>query len=226
MLNISEIHLASIIMDAASVLLLIGLIINTSIYRRRGRITDKLFFMLTVATLVMSVSDGITYVLDGSTVPGSALISLFCNDIFFICFEIIVGLVGLYMFHCIRHDDAFTIKYSKLILIPAAASIVMILINHFNPFLYFVDVTTNEYYSYPMYNLVFAAPVLYGIFIFISIIKIDARAVWLYVLIVIMRLYLGTILNGVSSTAVMFTIGLCFIHMHVMRKPFYEEENR
>ena len=62
MLNISELHEASLIMDIAAVFLLIGTIIYTTIYRKRGHIDDKLFFYLIVDTLVMAISDGITYV--------------------------------------------------------------------------------------------------------------------------------------------------------------------
>lgn len=224
MLNISELHLASIIMDLAAVFILVGMIVYTSVYRRRGHFDDKIFFHLIVITVIMAVSDGITYVLDGSTLRNSALISLIFNNIFFITFELFAGLVAVYMDYRVLEDKGKIVRRGAFIMIPALVTIVMILINNFAGFLFGVNFDTNEYFEYTAYPLIFLAPLLYIIISVIKVAKIKASVLWLMVLLIMVRVISRFLLQGVSSTPVIFAMGLVFIHLIEMKKPFYGEE--
>lgn len=224
MLNLTELHKATLIMDIAAVFLLAGIIVYTSIYRRRDRREDRLFFSLNVLTIVMAISDGITYVLDGSKVTESALISLICNNIFFLTFEAFCGLLALYLYQRVCRNTAVTRRTAGLLLFPAALMIVMVIANQFVPFLFYVDSLKNEYTSYPLYNIIFIGPAFYALLAVWAIAKIDKGMIWLFVLLLVLRLFLGNILRGVSSTALIFAVGLVFVHIHAMGVPFYEEE--
>jgi hypothetical protein len=211
-------------MDIAAMLIIVGLIAYTSIYRRRGRMSDKLFFVVSLLTLIMAAADGVTYVLDGSSVAGAALISLIFNNIFFCLFEAFCGLTALYLYHRLREDEGVSKVMSGIILAPAAVMILMEIVNNFLPFLFYVDTVTNEYIEYPMYYAIFIGPAIYAVFAVWVIAQIDKSVIWLFLLLLASRLFLGSLFRGVSSTALVFAIGLVFVHIHVMGSPFYEEE--
>ena len=224
MLNISELHEASLIMDIAAVFLLIGTIIYTTIYRKRGHIDDKLFFYLIVDTLVMAISDGITYVLDGGSVPYGALISLVCNYIFFISFELFCGLLAVYLDYRVYQNVDALKKRGTVLMIPAVIMMVMIIANIFGRFLFWVDPQTSEYIQYPAYSLIFVAPAIYVILGIFYCFKLDFAMMWIFVLLLLVRLFFGNLMRGVSSTSLIFSMVLVFIHIHYMRLPFYDDE--
>ena len=224
MLNISELHYATLLLDIAAVCIIIGVIHYTTIYRRRGTLDDKMYFQMLIITIICAVSDGITYVIDGSGIPGMSVLSVICNDIFFITFELMLAILAIYLDHHVHMDDAVTKKRARLFLIPAVIEIVLILANTFSHFLFWVDPVTTEYYSGSLYILVFVAPVVYCALGLISIARINMATIWMFALLVAVRVFLGNILSDVSSTALLFAITLVFIHIHQMRLPFYEED--
>ena len=223
MLNISELHMASILMDIAALLLLIGTTIHTTIYRKRGKVDDRLFFILIIITAVMSISDAITYILDGGRVPGGVITSILCNNIYFITFELFCGVLAVYLDYRAYAGHHSPVR-SAVIMLLSVAMTALIILNNSGRFLYWVDPVTNQYYQYPMYSIIFFGPALYAILGLFYIIKIDARVSWMYILLILIRLMFGQLTRGVSSTALIFAIGLAFIHIHYMRLPFYDEE--
>lgn len=229
MFNIGELHRASIIMDVAAVFIIIGIIVYTSIYRRRGRTQDKMYFLVSLVCGVMALSDAVTYILDGSTVPYATQISLFCNDIFFISFEWFCGMIVVYLAYRYRCDmkhigERLTNLSVLLMSLPTAVTTILIIANHYTMFLYGVDPATNMYFQSEYYILLYIAPLIYAVMSLIYIILLDRKVVWLFVTLILCRLLLGYFMRGVSSTAIMFVIGLVFVHIHVMQVPFYEIE--
>ena len=224
MLNISDLHLASLLMDAAAMFLIIGTMASTYIYRKRGRMVDKLFFIMLVIDMVMAISDGITYVVDGATISGVGILSIVCNNIFFLAFEAMCGVLAVYMDCRINADKPYSQKKAIKILLPAIISFVMILANNLVHFLYWVDLSTNEYYQYPLYTLVFVAPVIYMIYVIYALYRIDRSIVWIFIVLIVVRVFFANIMQGVSSTALIFAMGLVFVHIHYMRLPFYDKE--
>ena len=75
MINLSTLSIATLIVDGAAVFLLAGLIIYSRLYRGRGEPSDRLFFAMEVLTIIMAVADGLTYILDSSTIPKAFAIS-------------------------------------------------------------------------------------------------------------------------------------------------------
>ncbi len=224
MFNIPELHLASIIMDLAAVFILTGLIIYTRVYRRRGYLDDRLFFHLSVIAIVMSVADAVTYALDGSTVSGSAVISLVLNNIFFIAFEVFIGILAVYMYYRVGKKKERIVRIGAYIMIPALVTSVLILINNFTRFLFWVDPVTNKYEDYKAYPIIFIAPLFYALYIVFAVFKQQKKAVILLALLVVIRIVSGFFFRGVSSTGVMFSMGLVFIHLYEMGQPYFREE--
>ena len=61
MLWLSNINTGSVIMDIAAFFLLIGMMVNTRLYRQRGRIDDRIYFYLLVLNMVVAVFDTAIY---------------------------------------------------------------------------------------------------------------------------------------------------------------------
>ena len=223
MLNISELHLASIIMDAAAAFIMAGMVIYTYIYRKRARFDDRIYFQLLIITMIMALSDAVTYVVDGSTLSYAASLSIIFNNLFFIAFELFGGLIAVYLYFRHTRDEALVRRRGAYIMIPALVSAAMILINNFTRFLYWIS-PSNRYEEYDAYLVIFIAPALYILFCAYLVIRIDAREIWLFFLLIFVRVFSRVALQSVSSTPVIFAMGLVFIHLNVMKEPFYESE--
>ena len=222
MINLSTLSIATLIVDGAAVFLLAGLIIYSRLYRGRGEPSDRLFFAMEVLTIIMAVSDGLTYILDSSTIPKAYAVSYFCNTVFYLAFETIAGFFALYLLMRLKTPKPVSMKAAIVLLLPAAAMNVMVIANLFTRFLFDVNPLTNEYVSFDLYDLIFIGPAVYGGIILILLLRIDWTVVWLFLVLVSLRLFLGRILRDVSSTALLFAMGLVFAHIHMMGKPFRE----
>ncbi len=222
MLNISELHRGTLVMDASALFLLAGLIIYTSVYRHRGHRDDQLFFMLCIITAVMSVADAITYVVDGSTFSWASGLSMVCNVIFFLAFELFAGFVTQYMLVRVRRGMQLPWWLDGVLVIPVFLSVLMILVNCFFPFLFYIN-ENNEYVFSRFYDIIFVAPAFYGVLVLMAIIRLDAKVTWIYVVLLLLRIVVGNLLRDISSTPLIFAMGLVFIHIHIMGRPFYEE---
>ena len=148
MFNISELHQATILMDTAAFLLLIGIWVNTTIYRKRGHFDDVLYAQLIIITVIMAISDAISYVLDGGSVPHGVLMSMICNYTFFISFELFCGMLAVYFDHRVHSDTAVSKKRIFILMIPAIAMVLLHIANIFFKFLFSVDMDTNEYFQF------------------------------------------------------------------------------
>ncbi len=224
MFNIGVLHQATIIMDAAAIFLLAGVWVNTTIYRKRGHLDDVLYAQLLVINIIMAISDAITYILDGGSVPYGALISVICNYVFFGTFELFCGILAVYLDYRVHTDLTITKKRKWLLLAPAIAMLIMLGANIFFRFLFWVDTDTSKYFQYPLYSLVFLAPAIYAVLGLYYLFRINYKVIWMYLLLLVIRVFFGNIMQGVSSTALVFSIGLVFVHIHYMRLPFYEKE--
>ena len=102
----------------------------------------------------------------------------------------------------------------------------MVLINAFEPFLYKIDLETNTYEDLPLYWLIFIPSVIYMISVVNSIIKINASVVVVAVMLFITSAVMGYLMPGIASTLLFLSVALVFIHIHVMRFSFYDEDER
>ena len=223
MINMDQLDIASVIMDFAAVCILIGVLIHTSIYRKRGHREDKLFFYMEILTMLMAISDAVTYVLDESSVPGAAILSMGCNTVFHVCFELIFGLYLLF-FMCGTEKgkvdfDKRWVYYMAL----SFAGVLMVLINIFTGFLYIVDPADNAYKGTTVYNMVYIAPAVYLLFSMMIIAKEDVRLLIIMLVLTVARALLIISCRGVSAGALMISMLLVFTQIYVMNKPFYEE---
>lgn len=221
---ISEIGRLSIMLNAAAVFIVLGMIWYTAIYRRRRRLSDRLFFRMELLLVVLSVSDLVVYLVDGNTAPWAETLNSISNLVFFISFALFCGVFALFFTQNAVGGLENNGKKRLLLMLPAYAESVLFLINAFTGMFFYVDRATGIYTRSAHYGLLYIIPLFYAGLSVIMIIKIDPGIVWLFFLLLAVRLILGVVHNGVSSTAICFAIGMVFTHVHVILRPFYEEE--
>ncbi|MBO6215378.1 MAG: hypothetical protein J6N76_07565 [Lachnospiraceae bacterium] len=81
MIHMDQLDMATVIVDLAAIFILFGMISYTSIYRKRNLISDRVFFAMIVTDIVMAISDALTYVLDESSIPLAAVMSMGLNTV-------------------------------------------------------------------------------------------------------------------------------------------------
>ena len=219
MIHLSELSWANLIVNCSAVLLLIGIMLHTRIFRKRGGQDDRLYFLMTVITMVMAVSDILTYVMDSSTFALAPSISYFFNSVYYVIFELLPAFFVLYLIVRRNPGKPLSLKKGILICLPAIAAVGMIIANWFGRFLFTVDPIEGSYTSEALYSLIYVMPVFYGVVALVLIFLLDKRVLWLYLVLILVKIFVGRFLWDVSSTALLFAMGLTFAHIHVMGKP-------
>ena len=82
-----------------------------------------------------------------------------------------------------------------------------------------MDPIEGSYTSEALYPLIYVMPVFYGVVALVLIFLLDKRVLWLYLVLILVKIFVGRFLWDVSSTALLFAMGLTFAHIHVMGKP-------
>ena len=223
MIHMDQLDMATVIVDLAAIFILFGMISYTSIYRKRNLISDRVFFAMIVTDIVMAISDALTYVLDESSIPLAAVMSMGLNTVFHSAFEILCGLWMVFILYRLYRDEKRHREKWKNVMIPAWIGVIMVILNIFLPFLYYIDAEKNLYVSMPLYNLVYLIPAAYFIVSAIDIFKLDRSFFMMFIVLVAVRGLLTVTYRGVSSTALFFAVALVFAHIYVMKTPFYEE---
>ncbi len=219
----SNATVGSIIMDAASIFLLTGLLFYTVLYRKRGRPDDKMFFALIVISMVLAASDMLTYIVDGLGYVGARRLMIAGNLIFFTAFEIFPCLFYLYLDLRANRDTDRIRKKLPWTLIPLALPMVLLFVNLGTGWIYEVD-DYGVYHSGPWNGLVFVPAVFYLILCIFQVRKISVLLVFLSVFLAGVRLIWGIWFRDISSTSLTYTLFLVCTHVHVMNRPLLEEK--
>lgn len=220
-MNFSHGTAGSIIMDCTALFFLAGILIHTSLYRKRGRIDDRLFFVMVVVNMVLAAADGISYLLEGSAMPAARELLIAGNIIFFTAFEVFPYLFNLYLDYRIYQSREHLRKRKLLYLIPCLLFLVLIPVNFRTGIIFSFD-EANMYQSGPYNGLVFIPA---GISILISLFqvrRINKRLIYLCFMLIIARVFFGVWFRGISSTAFTYTLFLVSTHIHTMNRSLYE----
>jgi hypothetical protein len=220
---VSHLNAGTVIVDGAAVLILVGMIIHTSLYRSRGRLDDKLFFAMLITDLVAAVCDGCNYLLENGTDPLAARLIMIGDTVFSAAFVLFSLLFALFVYYRAHHDSERIRKNWLYYALPAFLSFSMILGNLFAGYMFYVDENTVYHYG-DWYDLIFVAPALYGVLCIVNIWRIDKRLVFLFLVMIAIRIGGGMFARGISTTPIVFAVWLAFIHILTMNHPFYAEE--
>ena len=211
----------SIIMNASSLFLMCGILTYTELYRKRGRMDDRLFFAMILCNIVLAFADGVSYLLEGSSYPVVNGLMITGNIVFYTMCAVFPYLFLLYLDYR-AYDDKGRIKKMQLpAAVPWLLLFALLLINLKTGWLFsFSD--DNMYHSGSLNNLVFVPVVIYFLISLSRICKINVRLAFLGILLIVTRIALGIWFRGISSTAFTYTLFLICTHITVMNKPLNE----
>ena len=212
----------SIIMDAASLFFMGGLLIYTSLYRKRGRLDDRLFFAMIAVNIALAVADGTAYLLERRIVEFAGSAISVCNIVFYAAFSIFPYLYMLYLDYRV-YKDTKRIRKRKLVGgIPCFLLLILLLANLKTGWLYYVG-EGNIYYFGPYNNLVFLPVAIYFLVSLYLVYRINPRLILLALLLLASRIAFGRWFRSISSTAFIYTLFLVCTHIYVMNRPLNEE---
>ncbi len=222
MLWLSGINTGTVIMDIAAFLLLVGMMVNTRLYRERGRIDDKLYFYLLIMNMVLAFFDGMIFFLDESPIGGKAVILLCLESVFSILITFMPLLTALLMDYMWHRQEERVYKLWRPMMIGVVYSVVIVVINWGTGILYYTD--ANGIYTYaPLYPLVYVPGAVFSIYLIICSWQINRKLAASYLLLIAARLFLSVFLGDMSSTTFAFAMFLVYVHLQRMNEAFYEE---
>lgn len=223
---IRELNSASLILDAGAAFILLGTVYYTSIYRRRGRIDDKIYYNMLITAIICVFANMAIYACYGTENRALSVVSIICSNISNISFEIICAMMAVYFDYRARKKKEWPKNRYLIFALPMVVEIGLVVVNNFNPFLYRTDMELTILELLPMHRLLFIAPAMYMLSSIISIIKINTSMTIVAGMLFIITAVMGYLMPGVSSTLLYLSVVLVFIHIHVMRFSFYDEEER
>ena len=212
----------SIIMDIASLFFMGGLLVYTDLYRKRGRLDDRLFFAMILINMILAVADALTYLMEGSGYTGTRSVMIAGNLVFFTAFEIFPYLYLLYLDYRISRSKEQARRKKLWFGIPCALILIPLLLNPLTGWFFSVN-ADGIYEPGPWNSLVFVPVIFYFAVSLFRVRKINVRLVWLGILLIVTRVAWGIWFRDISSTALTYTLFLVCAHIHVMNQPLTEE---
>ena len=208
-------------LDVSAMVILVGLLIHTTIYRRRKGVDDILFFTMLIVTIVMTCADAFNYRIQGKPISG---LIMYGDTIFSICFVVFGALYCIYLDYRLYQDPGRMKKIGILYSLPAAILVLVIIGNLFGGYMFSVDAETHVYSYGTYYELLYVPYLFYLIICAYYIFKIDKKVLTVYLMLFLTRWILRSIVQDASSTTLFFAVALSYTHIHLMNHSFYEED--
>ena len=213
----------SIIMNAASILFMGGLLIYTALYRQRGRTDDRLFFAMVLVNMALAFTDGVSYLAEGLAVPYAGTVLIVCNTLFFTMSVVIPWLFLLYIDFRAYGEKERLRKLKLWTAVPWLLFFAVLLINLKTGWIFTVG-EDNIYRAGPFNSLFFVPAAFYAALALVRVSRIGMRLVFLGVLLIGARIGLGIWFREISSTAFIYTLFLVCAHIQVMNRSLNEEK--
>ncbi len=225
----SDRNIASFFVDGATVLIVIGMIIHTAMYRKRNRLGDRVFFDMLIADVCMAVIDALVVVANGRFFKGAELMNLSCMALFYITQAIFGFFVMVYLLGKIIPDENRVRKLIPILCIPDMLILLMYLIGIPNGYFLAVD-ENNKYYYAKLYALPIIILGLYVIAAFVLAFIYRRKKettrhlpVWLYLIPIISMVVVPYAFKGISLSAIGVAVILAYMHIGEMNQAFFEE---
>ena len=229
-MELSHRNYASIFLDSAAIFILVGMIINTAIYRKRGRKDDKVFFRMLLFDIGVSLCDIAVAFVNGRDFDGAKIINISALTGMYLFLALVAYLIPLYLiYRYTKRDDLFRVAF-RVLLVPVVIIFGMYLIGVPNG--YFLTVDENNLYHYGKFYIVpIAVMLVYTLVSFIIPIYVKIRYRWLehmpiflYV-IPVAAVALPYVFDVAANIAVVFAVIFAYLHMSAMNEEFFEIDN-
>ena len=213
----------SIIMDTSSVFFLVGILIYTSLYRKRGRLDDRLFFAMTVVNLVYAVVELLSYMQEGLQIPFMREIMIVENTVVYAALALFPYLYMLYTDFRANRDEQRLRRIKLLYGIPGLIYFLILGVNLKTGWIFSISKSC-QFIDGPVDQIVFIPILFYFAVSLFRVYRISYRLVFLGLLIFAVRMILDVWYRPIQSTSFMYTLFLAFAHIHVMNQPLAEEK--
>ncbi len=216
--------IGTIIMDASALLLMGGILINSSLYRKRGREEDKLFFHMTLSNMALATGELLSYLLEYSTFPFVKETMILGNTVYYISLVLFPYFLLVYLDYSISSSITRLRKTKLLFGIPCFLFIIVMLMNLSTGWIF--SIREGNIYHAGINQWMDLLPMMlvwfYFLFSLIKMAKLNMRLAILGLLLILVRLSWEFWYPWISSTAFMYALLLACTHIHVMNRPMTE----
>ena len=199
--------------------------IYTSLYRKRGRLKDRLFFDLILANAAMAVVELLSYLLEYTAFPFARALMIAGNTIYCMILVFFPYLLLVYIDYSSDSDERRIRKMKLLYAVPALVFLLLLIINLKTGWIFSIG-EGNEFKSgsHNGYQLFTSVPVLfYYLLSLVKIVKTDKHLAVLGAVLLITRTVWALWYPDISSTPFMYTLVLVCAHLYELNRPLYEE---
>ena len=220
--EISAAFAGSVIMDITSLFFLAGILVNTSLYRKRGRLDDKLFFALIMNNLALAASELISYLSQNRSIPYVREIMIADNTVYYALLEIFPYLFLLFLDFRVHLDRQRIRKRKLLYAVPCLAFLIILVINLKTGWIFTIR-ADNSWHAGSLYRIIHIPMLLYLLFAQTRMYRLNIRLVFISLLILAFGIISVFWLEGISYASFMYTLFLSCTHIYVLNKPLTEE---
>ena len=209
----------SMVLDSAALALLVGIVILTAVYRRRRRVTDRLFFYMTLINMVMAAGELLSYRLENITLSFVHPVMILCNTAYYAALVIFPYLLAVYLLCRNFRDHARLQKGVILLGIPAALCLVIVLLNLWTGWLF--SIGEGNIFVSGSERLLWAYSVVVWLYLTSSLVlafRIGPRMGLSIALLIVVRLIGDLVAWKISATALDYAMLLVVVHLCAMRR--------
>ena len=212
----------SIIMDASSLFFLVGILIYTSLYRKRGRLDDRIFFAMISVNLVYVIAELLSYTLEGIPVPFMRDMMIAENTAVYAAMVLFPYLLMLYTYFRVFKDQQRLRRAALWFGIPCLAYFVVLGLNLKTGWIFTIDESC-MFIDGTIDQIVLIPILFYFMFCIILVSRIDIRLVFLGMLLLVVRMVWDIWFRPIQSTTFIYTLYLAVAHIYLMNEPLTEE---
>jgi hypothetical protein len=216
---LTEQNIATLMADGSAIILLVGILMETGIMQRRGRVDDKLFFRIVKLIIIMAVFDMVRYLIDKKQFAMAGGISITVNTLFYVTLILTVMAWFHYALVRFKRIDSKTERKYLPYFIPGVLVLVFIFINIFTGWIFSVD-ENNVYHHEKLFVPMFVVIVYFIVASLVPIFKYrvgsDKKALipmWVFILPILAPFLVPFVFGGVSLTAVSLAMIAMFAHL-------------
>ncbi len=219
----TDLEFVQFCLDITTILILVGMIHYTSLYRKRKRLSDTLFHCMLMLDLVIA-THFVTYILDDEPFPEANVVNFIVVTLFYLSFVSLPFFLVLYSYTQIEKDEEIIKKRLTVIALPWVISAGLVVVNIFSQFLFYVDPVTYDFVSTPLFPILYFGVGLYFVGYLFLFFKINTALAVISVVFLASWVWLDHVLRRFSSAALLYAVLFVYLHVQRMNDAFYENK--
>ncbi len=213
----------TIIMDITSLFFLTGILIYSSLYRKRGRVDDRMFFGLVVTTVILAAVELSSYLMEYDEFPFMRELMYAQNTVFYAALAFFPYLFLLFLDYRASRDEKRLRRIKIIYGIPLVLYLVLLAVNLGTGWIFSIT-AQNAYHSGPADQIVFVPILFYFAAAETRAYKINPHLVLLGLILIGTRVAWDFWTVGISSISFIYTLFLVCTHIHVVNLPLLNKE--